>query len=302
MSELTDRAVPRDSIALVTGANGFLGSHISDQFLHYGYRVRGTVRNLEKSAWLEKRFKEKYGAGRFELVQVADMTAEKAFHAVAKGVSIVAHTASVVSLDPDPNNTIPLVISGSLNALKAAYDQPSVKRFVSTSSSASAYNPLDEPGEVTQDTWNEIAIREAWKDPPYEPERGMAVYAAGKAQAEKEIWRFHNEHRHERSDLVVNTKYYVNVQDTGRLHVAAAILQSVKDERIFAFAGRFSWDKVLSILREAQPTKTFPDDFSGGDDPHVIQGRDKAENLLRVLGRPGWTSLEESVTDNIRDL
>lgn len=85
MSELTDRAVPRDSIALVTGANGFLGSHISDQFLHHGYRVRGTVRDLEKNAWLEKHFEEKYGAGRFELVQVADMATEKAFHAVTKG-------------------------------------------------------------------------------------------------------------------------------------------------------------------------------------------------------------------------
>lgn len=111
-----------------------------------------------------------------------------------------------MSLDPDPKSSIPLVISGSLNALKAAYDERSVKRFVATSSSASVYNPLDEPGEmVTQDTWNEIAIREAWKDPPYEPERGMMVYAAGKAQAEKGIWRFHKEHRHERSDLVVNT-------------------------------------------------------------------------------------------------
>lgn len=98
------------------------------------------------------------------------------------------------------------------------------------------------------------------------------------------------------------TEYYVNVGDTGRLHVAAAIIPAVKDQRIFAFAGRFSWDKVLAILREVQPTKTFPDDFSGGDDPHEIQGRDKAENLLRVLGRPGWTSLEESVTGNIRDL
>lgn len=111
-----------------------------------------------------------------------------------------------MSLDPDPNNTIPVVISGSLNALKAAYDEQSVKRFIYTSSSAAVYNPLDEPDNmVTQYTWNEKAIREAWKEPPYEPERGMVVYAAGKTQAEKEIWGFHKEHCHERADLVVNT-------------------------------------------------------------------------------------------------
>ncbi|RSL66561.1 hypothetical protein CEP54_003649 [Fusarium duplospermum] len=344
MAELTDRAVPRDSLVLVTGANGLLGSHISDQFLHYGYRVRGTVRNIEKNAWLVKHFEEKYGVGRFELVQVADMAAEKAFHQLT-GVSIVVHTASVVSLDPDPNKTIPLVIFGSLNALKAAYDEPSVIQFVYTSSSASLYSPLDEPsGVVTQDTWNEEGIRQAWKEPPYEPERGMAVYAAGKAQAEKEIWRFHKEHRDDRADLVVNSvlpdcnlgkpldpvnqgypstsgfipllckgetfpmhpffprQYYVHPRDTARLHVAAAILSDVKEERIFAFAERFSWDKVLAILREAQPNKSFPDDFSGGDDPHEIQGRDRAQNLLRILGQPGWTSLEDAVAENIEDL
>ena len=92
MSELTERAVPRDSIVLVTGANGFLGSHISDQFLHYGYRVRGTVRSLEKNAWLEKHFEEKYGAGCFELVKVADMAAEKAFHGVIKGKTALLPT------------------------------------------------------------------------------------------------------------------------------------------------------------------------------------------------------------------
>ncbi|RTE80695.1 hypothetical protein BHE90_004796 [Fusarium euwallaceae] len=344
MLELTDRAIPRYSLVLVTGANGLLGSHISDQFLHYGYRVRGTVRNLEKNAWLVKHFEEKYGAGRFELVQVADMATEKAFHELT-GISVVVHTASVVSLDPDPNKTIPLVISGSLNALKAAYDESSVKRFIYTSSSASLYNPLDEPSEVvTQDTWNEEAIRQAWKEPPYEPQRGMAVYAAGKTQAEKEIWRFHREHRHERADLVVNTvlpdsnlgkpldpvnqgypstsefipllckgqtfpmhpffprQYYVHPQDTARLHVAAAILSDVKEERIFAFAERFSWDKVLTLLREAHPNRTFPDDFSAGDDPHEIQGRDRAENLLRILGQPGWISLKDAVVENIDGL
>lgn len=93
MSEPTDRVVPRDSIVLVTGANGFLGSHISDQFLHHGYRVRGTVRNLEKNAWLEKHFEEKYGAGRFELVKVADMAAQKAFHGVTKGKALFIMTS-----------------------------------------------------------------------------------------------------------------------------------------------------------------------------------------------------------------
>lgn len=98
------------------------------------------------------------------------------------------------------------------------------------------------------------------------------------------------------------TEYYIDVEDTGRLHVAAAIFEHVKDQRIFGFAGRFSWDAILDILRKTAPKRKFPDNFSGGSDPNEIQPRDKAEQLLRDLGRPGWVSLEESVLANISEV
>lgn len=98
------------------------------------------------------------------------------------------------------------------------------------------------------------------------------------------------------------TEYYIDVQDTGRLHVAAAVLDHVKDKRIFGFAGRFNWDEVLDIFREAAPGRKVPDNFSSGADPNEIGPRDEAEQLLRDLGRPGWVSLKESILANISDL
>lgn len=98
------------------------------------------------------------------------------------------------------------------------------------------------------------------------------------------------------------TEYFVNVQDAARLHVAAAILPHVEGKRIFAFANRFNWDKVLALLRKMAPERQFPDDFSGGEDPIEIGPRDEAEKLLRDLGRPGWTSLEDTVAANIQGL
>ena len=77
--------------------------------------------------------------------------------------------------------------------------------------------------------------------------------------------------------------------------MAAGIFENVKDQRIFGFAERFSWDAVLDILRENEPGKTFPDNFSGGEDPNEIEPSAKAEQLLKDLGRPGWTSLKDSV-------
>ncbi|KAI9164183.1 Aldehyde reductase 2 [Paramyrothecium foliicola] len=346
MESLPQLAVPKGSLVLVTGANGLLGSHIADQFLTYGYKVRGTVRDPEKNSWLVDVFEQSYGKGSFELVKVSDMAAESAFDEAVKGVSIVAHSASIMSFDYDPNIVITPVISGAVNALKAAYAESSVKRFVFTSSTGAVVTSTRGAAaiKITEETWNEDAVKQAWAEPPFTPERAGAVYCASKTQAEQEIWKYHKEHHVERPDLVVNTvlpnvnfgksvdpvrqgfassagwpvllrngqlsefyrmlapQYFIDVQDTGRLHVAAGIFEHVQGQRIFGTAYRFSWDSVLDVLRKLEPEREFPDNFSGGEDPNEVEPRDKAEQLLRQLGRPGWTTLEDSIRGTLEDL
>lgn len=97
-------------------------------------------------------------------------------------------------------------------------------------------------------------------------------------------------------------EYFIDTQDTGRLHVAAGIFEHVQGQRIFGMAYPFSWNSILEILRKIEPDKTFPEDFSGGEDPNEIEPRDKAEQLLRELGRPGWTTLEESIRGTLKGL
>ncbi|KAF5640148.1 aldehyde reductase II [Fusarium sp. NRRL 25303] len=345
MAPLDNPAIPKGSLVLVTGVNGLLGSHVAKQFLEYGYKVRGTVRDVEKNSWLTAAFDKQYGPGNFELVAVPDLTDDKALTGAAKGTAVIAHTASIMTMDADPNNVIPAVINFAVAAIKAAYAASSVKRFVFTSSSSAAVvSQRDVPGvKVTEESWSEGAIKKAWADPPYTPDRRGAVYAASKAQAEQAIWKYHKEHHSEKPELVVNTvlpnfnwgpsidpnpehqgypsssglpvllfkgqvtpfhslivpQYYIDVEDTGRLHVAAAVFDHVKEQRIFGFAGRFSWDAILDILRKNFPNRTFPENFSGGEDPNEIEPRDKAEQLLKDLGRPGWTTLEESILSNV---
>ena len=65
--------------AFVTGANGYIVSHLIDQLLAAGYRVHGTVRDLVKYEWVQKFFNQKYEVGGFELVLVDDMAADGAF-------------------------------------------------------------------------------------------------------------------------------------------------------------------------------------------------------------------------------
>jgi uncharacterized protein YbjT (DUF2867 family) len=82
-------AIPRGSLILVTGANGYIGSHVVDQLLALGYRVRGTVR--DKKPWLDEFFEKKYGKGKFESVAVQAIEAAGAFSNVAEGASGVVH-------------------------------------------------------------------------------------------------------------------------------------------------------------------------------------------------------------------
>lgn len=78
-------AIPKDSIVLVTGCNGYIGSHIVDQLLEAGYRVRGTTRNLKKIQNLSALWQKKFGSGRFEAITVEDMATEGVFDEAIKG-------------------------------------------------------------------------------------------------------------------------------------------------------------------------------------------------------------------------
>ena len=73
------------SIVLVTGANGFIGSHVADQLIQAGYRVRGTARDISKISWVKDLFDERHGPGKFEPVVVADMAKPGAYDDACKG-------------------------------------------------------------------------------------------------------------------------------------------------------------------------------------------------------------------------
>lgn len=80
--------IPPGSKILVTGANGYIASHVCDILLDLGYKVRGTVRS--EKAWLDLFFERKYGPGRFETVTVPSLASEDAWKEILRGVSGIA--------------------------------------------------------------------------------------------------------------------------------------------------------------------------------------------------------------------
>ena len=84
--------IPKGSLVLVTGVNGYIGSHMVDQLLQQGYNVRGTVRTEAKGQWVKEYFGKKYSNQTLELEVVPDMAAKGAFDHAVKGT--VPHQTS----------------------------------------------------------------------------------------------------------------------------------------------------------------------------------------------------------------
>lgn len=208
-----DPVLPTGSVILVTGVNGFLGSHIANQLLLAGYKVRGQVRDAKKNISLQEVFDERYSLGRFDLVEVKDLSQPGALDLPLQGkggqtdgvlnvhltngpdVSGVAHTASDVSLNDNPNVVITGAIQSALNVIKAAAAVSTIKRFVYLSSTAAAYTVnIEEDITIRVDRFNEWAKRKAWEPPPYDG-RGPHVYEASKAETEEALWKFVREER-----------------------------------------------------------------------------------------------------------
>ncbi|KFY99397.1 hypothetical protein V500_01383 [Pseudogymnoascus sp. VKM F-4518 (FW-2643)] len=209
-------AIRPGSRLLVTGASGYIASHVVNILLQLGYFVRGTVRT--EKPWLDKFFADRYPKDRYESVIVPAMEEEDAFEKHMKDV------ASDTTLRPEP------------------------------------------------DTWNDGVLKAAWSEAVPLEKKPYIVYAAAKTAAERQAWSWVAENqpgfdfnvvvpninfgrlltpnvpapsmRMTRNILhgdskAINTfplKWFVDVEDDARIHVAALLDPTVKLKRIFAFA------------------------------------------------------------------
>lgn len=98
-----------------------------------------------------------------------------------------------MTMSDDPHVVVTEVLAGVNSILSLAAAEPSVKRFVYTSSSTATTSvsfPLNTALDVDSNTWNEQDIKDAYAPPPHPPHQGWIVYGASKAFGEKALWDF----------------------------------------------------------------------------------------------------------------
>src|ERR1700686_2534615 len=82
-------------LVLVTGGSGFIGSHCILQLLDAGYRVRTTVRSLEREADVRAMLKTGgVAAGEALSFAVAELMSDAGWQEAVAGCDFVLHVAS----------------------------------------------------------------------------------------------------------------------------------------------------------------------------------------------------------------
>ncbi|KAH8811040.1 hypothetical protein F5884DRAFT_830951 [Xylogone sp. PMI_703] len=287
-----NRSIAQGATILVTGASGFIASHIVDNLLADGYKIVGTTRS--EKPWLEEFFEKRHGKDKFRSVIIPSLRDSSIWDQYMKDVEGIIHAASDLSYNPNAQEVIPDMIAINLSILEAAARSSSVKRVVYTSSATAAFPHMLNPADnremiVNTDTWNDESVRQAWDaETPLEV-KGGAVYVASKVEAERAAWKWVEDHKPNfvfnsvlpnmnfgemlipekqmssmgvtrflmaGNDLAIKMippQWYIDVKDDARLHAIALLDPEVSSERVFACAAPFTWTEVLQVLRSLRP-------------------------------------------------
>jgi nucleoside-diphosphate-sugar epimerase len=280
-----------NTMVLVTGGSGFIGSHCILQLLEKGYRVRTTIRNINRTEEVISNLKASGATRTNELsFVVADLLSDKNWDEAVSGCDYIHHVASPfpAKLPKKESELITPAVEGTLRVLKFAHNA-SVRRVVITSSFAAigyGHDPSDKPLSEND-----------WTNPD---KKNITAYVKSKTLAERAAWDYISKGNGSMELSVVNpvgvlgpvigkdistsiqvVKYlidgaipgcpnlsfgFVDVRDVADLHIRAMINPNAKGERFMAVAGESLTMQEVAIMLKKHlgkdgkriPTNTLP--------------------------------------------
>ena len=137
------------SKVLVTGAGGFIGSHLTEELIHLGASVRAMVHYDSRNDWGQLDLLPDKIKKSLEVV-TGDVRDYLAVRKALQGCDTVFHLAALIGIPYSyvaPEEYVNTNIKGTLNVLQASLDE-NVAKVIHTSSSevygTAIYTPIDE--------------------------------------------------------------------------------------------------------------------------------------------------------------
>lgn len=135
---MTSKSSPlsSNSTILVTGADGFIGSHLTEELVRQGYKVRAFVLYNSFNSWGWLDHCDPSVRGNFE-VFAGDIRDPHGVKEAMRGCDAVLHLAALIAIPysyHSPDTYVDANIKGTLNVLQAAKEL-GVKRVIHTSTS-----------------------------------------------------------------------------------------------------------------------------------------------------------------------
>lgn len=256
---------------LVTGAGGFIASHLVEQLVAHGAQVRAFVRyNSRGDAGLLRLLP----AEAFSKVEViaGDIRDSEAIRAAVKGVDTVFHLAALIAIPYSylhPREVVDTNVIGTLNVLMAARDL-GIRRVVHTSTSevygTAQYVPIDEK----------------------HPLQGQSPYSASKIGADKIAESFYRSF-----DLPVVTIRPFNTygpRQSARAIIPTIITQTLTQAEIHLGSldpsrdFTFVLDTVNGFMRAAQAVNVIGQEINLGNDATITMG-ELCEKIFKIIGK-----------------
>ena len=266
---------------LVTGAGGFIGSHLTEHLVELGANVKAFVRYNSRNDWglLELLPKEKLDG--IEVI-MGDLKDADAVRHAAEEVDIIFHLGSLIAIPYSyvhPRETIETNILGALNVLTAAKEN-SIEKLIHTSTSeaygTARYVPIDEN----------------------HPLQGQSPYSASKIGADKIAESFYRSF--ELPIAIIRPFNTYGPRQSARAVIPTTITQALTKEKIFLGSLHptrdytYVGDVVEGFVKVAESPESVGEVINIGSNFEISIG-DLANKIISLAGKN-----TEIVTDPVR--
>ena len=202
----------KKSKVLITGVNGYIAQHCTLELLKNGYKVLGSIRDINKVYELKKALQKEIDIeDSLEFCQL-DLLFDNGWKEAMHDCDYVLHVASpYVSYQPkDENELIKPAVEGTSRVLKFA-KHSAIKRVVLTSSIVAMLGDANASKDIDCNSWTNIKAK------------NVSAYVKSKTMAEKLAWDFvkNKDKNHSLELVVINPGPVFGPTITGNLNGAS---------------------------------------------------------------------------------